>query len=46
MHHHQCRAAQDRVVRGVVEHDGVVGNSQLALRDNAGRGGDDVNAKT
>jgi len=41
MHHHQCRAAQDRVVRGVVEHDGVVGNSQLALRDNAGRGGDD-----
>jgi len=32
MHHHQCRAAQDRVVRGVVEHDGVVGNSQLALR--------------
>jgi hypothetical protein len=46
MRHQERRATQDRVVRGVVEHDGVVGNGQLGQRNNAGGGGDDVNIKT
>ena len=40
--HHQRGAADDRIVGGVVEHDGVARRGELVRRDDAAGGSDDV----